>query len=36
MIFETVSLVNWNVEDCLKDISLDRNMFIKRGGIYEW
>lgn len=25
-----------NIDDCLSDISLDRDMFIKRGGIYKW
>ena len=30
------SLVDNSVEDCLKDIELDREMFIKRGGIYKW
>lgn len=27
----------WNqIDDCLYDIKLDRDMFIKRGGIYQW
>lgn len=24
------------IQDCLDDINLDRDMFIKRGGIYQW
>lgn len=30
------SLIENNIEDCLSDINLNREMFIKRGGIYEW
>jgi radical S-adenosyl methionine domain-containing protein 2 len=30
------SLVNNDLETCLSQISLDREMFIKRGGIYNW
>lgn len=30
------SLINNNIEDCLQEINLNRNMFIKRGGIYNW
>lgn len=25
-----------NIDDCLTEINLDRNMFIERGGIYNW
>jgi radical S-adenosyl methionine domain-containing protein 2 len=30
------SLINNNIEHCLSQISLDRDMFLKRGGVYEW
>lgn len=30
------SLVDNSIEDCLSDIHLNRDMFIKRGGIYNW
>lgn len=30
------SLVDNNIEDCLSDIQLNREMFEKRGGIYAW
>lgn len=32
----STSLLNTSVEEALKEISLDRDMFIKRGGIYNW
>ena len=30
------SLLNHSIEKCLSDIDLNRKMFIKRGGIYQW
>ena len=30
------SLIDNSFEDCAKQINLDRDMFIKRGGIYNW
>lgn len=30
------SLINNDIDDCLKQIDLDRDMFVKRGGIYNW
>ncbi len=30
------TLADNKVEDCVSDIKLDREMFIKRGGIYQW
>lgn len=29
-------LQNNTIEKCLSEINLDRNMFIKRGGLYQW
>lgn len=30
------SLLTNDVQDCLQDIKLNREMFIKRGGLYQW
>ena len=30
------SLLDKSMEECLTEISLDRDTFIKRGGIYNW
>ena len=30
------SLIKQSMEHCIKQINLDRDMFIKRGGIYNW
>ena len=30
------SLINWSFNHCINQINLDRDMFIKRGGIYDW
>lgn len=30
------SILNNNVEECLSEISHNRDMFVKRGGLYQW